>query len=60
MKAARGDGQLHGITQVAAAKQIGVSLRTFQAWEQGTAFPQPRYRERLSNWLAARERLEAA
>lgn len=55
LPAARGD-----IPQTLAAKQLRISLRTLQAWEAGTAFPQPRHRERLLRWLTKRERTVAA
>lgn len=50
----------NGMPQTMAAKELGVSLRTWQAWEAGRAFPQWRHRERLSNWLEDREEENAA
>lgn len=52
LRGARGD-----LSQTVAAKQLKISVRTFQAWEAGTAFPQPRHRERLTRWLTKREAL---
>lgn len=40
-----------GLTQKEAADALGVSLRTWQAWEAGTAFPQPRFRRALDAFL---------
>lgn len=52
LRVARGD-----LSQAVAAKQLKISVRTFQAWEAGTAFPQPRHRDRLGRWLVKREAL---
>lgn len=41
------------LTQVEAAKLLGVSLRTLQEWEAGRAFPQPRHRRKLDAFCQA-------
>lgn len=44
-----------GIPQSVAAKRLRVSLRTLQAWEAGTAFPQLRHRQRLASFIEKHE-----
>jgi DNA-binding transcriptional regulator YiaG len=39
------------LSQPEAAAQLGVSLRTFQNWERGRSFPQPRRRRALDEFL---------
>lgn len=39
------------LSQEEAAFTIGVSLRTFQGWEAGRSFPQPRHRRALEKFL---------
>lgn len=44
------------LTQVEAAAQVGVSVRTWQLWENGgEVVPRPKHRRRLADWLAAGE-----
>lgn len=40
-----------GLTQAAAAAEMGVALRTFAGWETGTE-PSPLGRRALEEWLA--------
>lgn len=44
-----------GWSQVTAAKRLRVSIRTYQAWEAGDAFPQIRHRKRISDFLERHE-----
>lgn len=48
----REERQRRDLTQPEAAEQVGVSLRTWQGWESGEAFPQARHRRALRSWLA--------
>lgn len=43
------------LSQIEAAKILGVSARTLQAWEAGEAFPQPRHRRQLADFLRDEE-----
>lgn len=47
-------------TQAEAAVEVGVSPRTWQAWESGDSFPWPRHRRALDTWLARHEAKAAA
>lgn len=38
-------------TQAQIAKQLGVSVRTYQDWEYGRAFPQTRHRDKVAALL---------
>ena len=39
------------LSQVEAAAELGVSVRTWQGWESGT-MPWPRHRRALAAWFA--------
>jgi len=39
------------LTQEQMARDLGVSLRTYQEWESGRSFPQIRHRSRLADLL---------
>lgn len=39
------------LTQTEAARLLSVAERTYQGWEAGTAFPQPRHRRAIAAWL---------
>lgn len=43
------------LSQRELAERLGVSERTLQGWELGTAFPQPRHRRVLLRFLAFAE-----
>ena len=52
----REERERRDLTQVEAALEVGVSLRTWQVWESdGEVIPQPRHRRRLREWLTAEE-----
>ena len=42
---------VRNLTQIEAAAELRVSLRTFQAWESGRTFPQPSHRRVIASWL---------
>ena len=39
------------MSQEQAAREIGVSVRTVQSWEAGSAFPQARHRDAINEFL---------
>lgn len=43
------------LTQKEAAERLGVTDRTIQNWEAGVAFPRPKHRKALDEFLAADE-----
>lgn len=49
-----------GWTQPQAARFVGVSLRTWQDWEAGNAFPQKRHRPAVDGFMALAPTLEPA
>lgn len=42
------------LTQKEAAKRLGVSDRTIQNWEAGKAFPRPKHRRAIDDFLAVK------
>jgi DNA-binding transcriptional regulator YiaG len=40
------------LSQVEAAAQLGIAVRTLQNWEAGTTFPWPKHRRALERFLA--------
>lgn len=47
-------------SQAEAAAEVGVSGRTWQAWEAGVSFPWPRHRRALDDWFSQHEAKVAA
>lgn len=41
------------LSQKEAAAQLGCSVRSYQAYEAGQAFPRPEMRRRIDAWLEA-------
>jgi transcriptional regulator with XRE-family HTH domain len=39
------------LSQVEAAEQLGIAVRTLQNWEAGTTFPWPKHRRALERFL---------
>jgi DNA-binding transcriptional regulator YiaG len=40
------------LSQIEAAAQLGIAVRTLQNWEAGTTFPSPKHRRALERFLA--------
>lgn len=43
------------LTQAEAANELGVSLRSLQAWEAGDTFPRPSHRRLIKAWIATEQ-----
>lgn len=41
------------LSQVEAAERLGVSVRTVQKWESGSAYPRPTFREAIHGFFEA-------
>jgi transcriptional regulator with XRE-family HTH domain len=39
------------LSQIEAAKTLGISVRTLQNWEAGTTFPWPKHRRAIDRFL---------